>query len=250
MDDLQDKRALVTGASRNIGRAIALRLARSGCNLMVAAGSDGAGIEETRATAAGHGVEAHAMCADLSSTAGCESLAGAALEALGRIDVLVHTVAVRPHEPFDELDLGAWDTVRSLVLDSAVRLTRLTLPSMLEHGYGRIVLFTGVGSYLGKPERAHVSAAKLGLVGLARGLASEFAGRNIRVNVVSPGKIDAARANPQWYAKSPIDAGGIPMGRLGTVEEIADATHFLVSDASGFVTGQTLHVNGGEAYFG
>ena len=250
MNDLEGKTALVTGASRNIGRAIAVRLARSGCALMVAANSDAAGLEETRAQAAAHGVEAHALCADVATTQGCEALVDGAMAALSRIDLLVHTVAVRPHGPFDQLDLGEWETVRTVVLDSAVRLTRLVIPTMAANRMGRIVLFTGVGSYLGNPERAHVSAAKFGLVGLARGLASEFAPHGVRINVLSPGKIDTARANPEWYANAPITPAKTPMGRLGTVEEIADATHFLVSDASGFVTGQTLHVNGGEGYFG
>src|SRR5437899_177242 len=114
---------------------------------------------------------------------------------------------------------------------------------------GKITLATGEGAFVGGSGRAHVSAAKMGLVGLARGLASEFASHNIRVNVVSPGSIDTARANPEWYQGRPPSATGIPLGRQGTVDEIAATCLFLVSDDAGFVTGQTIHVNGGIAYY-
>jgi 3-oxoacyl-[acyl-carrier protein] reductase len=119
---------------------------------------------------------------------------------------------------------------------------------MVEQQYGRIVFFTGEGAFAGGAKRAHVSAAKMGLVGLARSLASEFAAHNIRVNVVSPGSIDTSRANPEWYQGRPPSATGIPLGRQGTVEEIAATCVFLVSDDGGFITGQTIHVNGGVAY--
>jgi 3-oxoacyl-[acyl-carrier protein] reductase len=120
---------------------------------------------------------------------------------------------------------------------------------MVANKYGRIVLFTGEGAFVGGNGRAHVSAAKMGLVGLARGLASEFASHNIRVNVISPGSIDTSRANPEWYQGRPPSSTGIPLGRQGTVDEIAATCLFLVSDDGGFVTGQTIHVNGGVAYY-
>jgi 3-oxoacyl-[acyl-carrier protein] reductase len=119
---------------------------------------------------------------------------------------------------------------------------------MVDNHYGRIIFFTGEGAFAGGAKRAHVSAAKMGLVGLARSLASEFAAHNIRVNVVSPGSINTSRANPEWYQGRVPDAAGIPLGRQGTVDEIAATCLFLVSDESGFITGQTLHVNGGVAY--
>ena len=111
------------------------------------------------------------------------------------------------------------------------------------------IFFTGEGAFRGSATRAHVSAAKMGLVGLARGLASEFAGNNIRVNVVSPGSIDTSRANPEWYANSPPSASGVPMGRQGHPDEIAATCLFLVSDDGGYITGQTIHVNGGDGYY-
>jgi 3-oxoacyl-[acyl-carrier protein] reductase len=120
---------------------------------------------------------------------------------------------------------------------------------MVKNQYGRILFVTGEGAFVGGAGRSHVSAAKMGLVGLARGLASEFATQNIRVNVISPGSIDTARANPEWYQGRVPSAAGIPLGRQGTVDEIAATCLFLVSDDGGFITGQTIHVNGGVAYY-
>jgi 3-oxoacyl-[acyl-carrier protein] reductase len=126
--------------------------------------------------------------------------------------------------------------------------TRAVIDSMVKNHYGRILFFTGEGAFGGGSGRAHVSAAKMGLVGLARGLASEFAGQNIQVNVVSPGSIDTRRANPEWYQGHVPSAAGIPLGRQGRVDEIAATCLFLVSDDGGFITGQTIHVNGGTAF--
>jgi NAD(P)-dependent dehydrogenase (short-subunit alcohol dehydrogenase family) len=120
---------------------------------------------------------------------------------------------------------------------------------MVANNYGRILFFTGEGAFTGGANRGHVSAAKMGLVGLARSLAVEFAPQNIRVNVVSPGSIDTSRANPEWYQGRTPNAAGIPLGRQGSVEEIAATCLFLVSDDAGFITGQTIHVNGGVGFY-
>ena len=250
MSELQGKKALVTGASRNIGKAIALRLAAAGCDLTIGAHANAAGLTQTAEDIRALGSTAHTVLSDIGTAAGCRALLDSANEQMGQIDILIHTVAVRPHQPFAELSFEQWENVRSLILDSAMHLCLGTIPDMAERGFGRVVLFTGVGSYKGNPKRAHISAAKMGLVGLSRGLAKEFAPNNVRVNIVSPGTIDTERANPQWYGNSPPSADGIPLGRAGQVKEVADASHFLVCDASGFITGQTLHVNGGEAFFG
>ena len=120
---------------------------------------------------------------------------------------------------------------------------------MQANGFGRIVFLTGDGAWNGSAERSHVSAAKMGVVGLARGLASEFAPSNIRVNVVSPGRIDTSR-DLAWYpGQNMADTSEIPLGRLGHVDDIAAAVAFLATDDCGFITGQTIHVNGGTAYF-
>jgi 3-oxoacyl-[acyl-carrier protein] reductase len=250
MSELSGKKALITGASRNIGQAIALKLAAAGCDLTLSAQANADGLAETASAAREQGASVATILSDLGTADGCAAVLDCALEAMGHIDLLIHTVAIRPHKAFAELSFDEWVKVRSLVLDSAMHLALGAVPAMAQKKFGRVVLFTGVGSYKGSAKRAHISAAKMGLVGLARGLAKEYAPDNVRVNIVSPGTIDTARANPEWYGNSPPSADGIPMGRRGHVQEVADATFFLLSDASGFVTGQTLHVNGGEAFFG
>src|SRR5204863_1277264 len=130
-----------------------------------------------------------------------------------RIDILVNNAAIRPHKPFAELTVKDWEEVRGVVLDGAFYCTRAVIESMVANRYGRILFFTGEGAFMGGAKRAHVSAAKMGLVGLARSLAFEFAKDNIRVNVVSPGSIDTSRANPEWYHGRPPSASGIPPGR-------------------------------------
>jgi 3-oxoacyl-[acyl-carrier protein] reductase len=136
-----------------------------------------------------------------------------------------------------------------VVLDGALYCTLAVIPSMVENRYGRILFFTGEGAFTGGSGRAHVSAAKMGLVGMARALASEFAPHNIRVNVVSPGSINTRRDHPEWYRGHVPSASGIPLGRQGEVDEIAATCLFLVSDDGGFITGQTIHVNGGTTYY-
>jgi NAD(P)-dependent dehydrogenase (short-subunit alcohol dehydrogenase family) len=173
----------------------------------------------------------------------------AAIERFGKVDVLVSNAAIRPHKPFTELALEDYERVRGVVLDGAFYCARAAIPSMLGNGSGRIVFLTGDGAWNGSAQRSHVSAAKMGVVGLARGLASEFAPQNIRVNVVSPGRIDTSR-DLSWYPQQNMaDTSEIPLGRLGATDDIAAACVFLVTDDCGFITGQTIHVNGGTAYF-
>src|SRR5271168_2676871 len=149
-----------------------------------------------------------------------------------------------------ELTDEDWEHVRNVVLDGALYLTRALIGPMVENKYGNILFFVGDGACSGRGSgRAHLSAAKMALVGLARGLASEFAPHNIRVNVVSPGSIDTRRDNPEWYGNRPPNADGIPLGRQGKIDEIAATCLFLVSDGGGFITGQTIHVNGGAGYY-
>src|SRR5207245_3917367 len=132
----------------------------------------------------------------------------------------INNAAIRPHKPFTELTTADWEAVRGVVLDGALYLTRAVIEPMVKNKYGRILFFTGEGAFIGGMGRAHVSAAKMGLVGFARGLASEFAAQNIRVNVVSPGSIDTSRSNPEWYQGRPPSAAGIPLGRGGAVNGI------------------------------
>jgi 3-oxoacyl-[acyl-carrier protein] reductase len=249
MGRLAGKVALVTGSGRNIGRATVLKLADEGAHVVVNARSNQAEAEAVVREAQARGVKAISVIADMARKDQVEAMAARALSEFGRVDILINNAAIRPHKPFTEVTDADWEMVRGVVLDGALYLTRAVIGTMVTHNYGRILFFTGDGAFTGGSGRAHVSAAKMGLVGFARALASEFAPHNIRVNVVSPGIIDTQRANPEWYRGRVPNAQGIPLGRQGKVEEIAATCLFLVSDEGGFITGQTIHVNGGSAYY-
>ncbi|HVB17138.1 MAG TPA: SDR family oxidoreductase [Stellaceae bacterium] len=250
MAKLAGKVALITGSGRNIGRATALQLAGEGAHIVVNArsneGEANAVVREVQAL----GVKAIAVIADVGKKDEVEALAAKALAAFGCVDILINNAAIRPHKPFTEWTQADWERVRGVVLDGPLYLTRALIEPMVENKYGRILFFCGDGSISARGTgRAHLSAAKMALIGLARGLATEFAPHNIRVNVVSPGSIDTRRDNPEWYGNRPPNAEGIPLGRQGHVDEIAATCLFLVGDEGGFITGQTIHVNGGASYY-
>jgi NAD(P)-dependent dehydrogenase (short-subunit alcohol dehydrogenase family) len=240
--------ALVTGSGRNVGRATVLRLADEGANVIVNARANQAEAEAVAAEARTRGVKALAALADVSKKDQVDAMVDQALSEFGQIDILVNNAAIRPHKPFRDLTWEDWETVRGVVLDGAMYLTKAVIDGMVERNYGRILFFMGEGAFAGGAGRAHISAAKYGLVGLARSLAAEFAPHNIRVNIISPGSIDTRRDNPEWYGGHAPNATGIPMGRQGKPDEIASTCLFLVSDEGGFITGQTVHVNGGAAF--
>ena len=250
MGKLDGKVALVTGSGRNIGRATILKMAAEGANVVINARSNQAEADAVAEEARAMGVKAMAILADVSNKEQVDSMVSMAMAEFGKIDILVNNAAIRPHKPFLEVTLEDWEYVRGVVLDGAFYTTSAIMPSMVKNEYGRIIFFTGDGAFQGPPERAHVSAAKMGLVGMCRSLASEFAPKNIRVNVVSPGSIDTSREHPEWYPNArPPDASHIPMQRQGKVDEIASTVMFLISDEGGFITGQSIHANGGTAFF-
>jgi 3-oxoacyl-[acyl-carrier protein] reductase len=249
MGKLDGKVALITGSGRNIGRATALKLAAEGAQIVVNARSNQAEADAVAREVRDLGVNSIAVLADIAKKDQVEALAARALSEFGRVDILINNAAIRPHKPFIEVTMHDWEHVRGVVLDGAFYLTQAVIPSMVKNQYGRILFFTGDGAFTGGSGRAHVSAAKMGLVGMARALASEFAPHNIRANVVSPGSIDTRRDNPEWYQGRVPGASGIPLGRQGHVDEIAATCVFLVSDDGGFITGQTIHVNGGAHYY-
>jgi NAD(P)-dependent dehydrogenase (short-subunit alcohol dehydrogenase family) len=241
--------ALVTGSGRNIGRATVLKLAAEGANVVVNARANREEVDSVAEEARALGVEALAILADVADRDQVNGMVASAVERFGKIDILINNAAIRPHKPFTDLTQEDWERVRGVVLDGAFYCTRAVISSMVANRFGSILFFTGEGAFVGAPQRAHVSAAKMGLIGLARGLASEFAPHNIRVNVVCPGRIDTSR-DLSWYPQGGMaDPSGIPLGRLGTVDDLAAACVFLVTDDCGFITGQTLHVNGGAGFF-
>jgi 3-oxoacyl-[acyl-carrier protein] reductase len=249
MGKLDGKVALITGSGRNIGRATALKFAGEGAHIIVNARSNEAEAEAVAREVREKGVKALAIITDVAKRDQVEAMVARAFAEFGRVDILVNNAAIRPHKPFTELTIEDWERVRGVVLDGAIYCTRAVIEGMVKNRYGRILFFTGDGAFTGGSGRAHVSAAKMGLVGLARSLASEFAPHNIRANVVSPGSIDTRRDNPEWYQGRVPGTAGIPLGRQGHVDEIAATCLFLVSEDGGFITGQTIHVNGGAAFY-
>jgi len=242
------KVAFVTGSGRNIGRSTILAFASQGANVIVNAKTNRMEMESVKKEAEALGVEALVSLGDVSSKSQVDAMFHQALDAFGRVDILVNNAAIRPQKAFTELSVDEWRQTIGVVLDGAFYCTQAALPSMIENGYGRVIYITGDGAYTGVKKRAHVSAAKMGLTGLARGLASEYAERNITFNVISPGRIDTKR-NLSFYAdpSSMQRTDDIPMKRLGAPDEIANACLFLCSND--YITGQTLHVNGGRGYY-
>src|SRR6202048_3073562 len=200
MGKLEGKVALVTGSGRNIGRATVLKLAGEGAHVVVNARSNQQEAESVVREARDLGVRAVSVLADVGKKAEVEALADKALSEVGRVDILINNAAIRPHKPFTETSDADWELIRSVVLDGPLYLTRALIELMVRDRYGRILFFVGDGSISARGSgRTHLSAAKMGLIGMARGLASEFAPLNIRVNVVSPGSIDTRPDNPEWY---------------------------------------------------
>jgi len=245
---LQGRVALVTGSGRNIGRATVLALASEGANVVVNAKANREEAESVKRETEALGVKAIAALADVSDKEQVDAMVHQALDAFGRVDILINNAAIRPQKAFTEITVDEWRQAIGVVLDGAFYCTQAVLPSMIQHGFGRVIFLTGDGAYTGAAKRAHVSAAKWGLTGLARGLASEFAEHNITFNIISPGRIDTKR-NVSFYAdpSSMQKTDDIPMKRLGTSEEIASTCLFLCTND--YITGQTLHVNGGRGYY-
>jgi len=237
--------ALVTGAGRNIGRAIALALAGQGCRLVVNARAERARCEAVAAEARALGVEAIAVLADVGRAEEVARLAETALEAFGVVDVLVNNAAIRPATPFLETDPATWQRVLDVDLSAAFHTARAFLPGMVERGWGRIINLTGMNAIHGYAGRAPVSAAKHGLWGLTKSLAKEFGPFGVTVNAVSPGPIDTEHGDdPEMARHIAAQVGRVPLGRLGRPEEVAALCAFLASEAGGFVSGQMIACNG------
>jgi len=250
MMKFQGKVAVITGSGRNIGRSIALEFAREGATVVVNAKSNLQEAESVVAEVQALGGKAIATLADVSDKAYVDAMFKQTLEAFGRVDILVSNAAIRPQKPFVDLSVEQWRATLGVILDGAFFCTQAALPSMLKNGFGRVIYITGDGAYAGVEKRAHVSAAKMGLTGLARGLATEFAEQNITFNILSPGRIDTTR-NVSFYAApaSMQKVDDIPLKRLGKPDDIAKACVFLCSEDGAYITGQTLHVNGGRGYY-
>src|SRR5665213_1861690 len=248
-NDLSGRVAIVTGAARNIGRAIAVELGSQCANVVVNAKSSAAEAAETAALVVQAGGRALVHLADVSTPDGAHSLAGAAVAHFGGIDILVNNAAIRRESPFDELDWQQWRAVLSVILDGAYLCTHAATPWLRKSPAGAIVNIGGMSAHSGSAGRAHVMAAKMGLVGLTRALAHDLSDSNITVNCVVPGLIDTVRGSSAQGTPAHHAQRSTLLGRRGTPQEVADLVAFLCGPKSRFLTGQTMHANGG-AYLG
>ena len=240
--DLRGRVAIVTGSARNIGRAIARSLAESGAAVVVNAKSSAAEADAVAREIRDAGGKATAKIADIGKPEGAAALVSAAVDSFGRLDIVVNNAAVRREIDFEQLDYQEWRDITATILDGAYLCSRAALPHLIAAGGGSIVNIGGLSSYTGAARRAHVIAAKAGLVGLTRALAHDLAPHGITVNCVAPGLIDTTRRGPEpsHHAKHET-----LLGRRGTPEEIAAVVRFLCGPDARYITGQTLHANGG-----
>jgi 3-oxoacyl-[acyl-carrier protein] reductase len=244
---LHGKVALVTGAGKNIGRAIALVLARDGATIMVNGRADKAAVDGVVGEIKAAGGNAVAAMGDVSDPAVAPRLAAEAEKQLGGVDILVSNAGLRRQTSFLDMSFEEWREILSVALDGAFLLGKAFVPQMVAKGQGgAFVAMSGISTHVGTPNRCHVSASKSGLEGLMRALAVELAPHRITCNALSPGAIDTSRA----ASAGPMPANRvnrpIPLKRFGTVDEIAAMVRLLVGPEGTFITGQTIHVNGGE----
>ena len=245
---LDGKVALVTGSGRNIGRSIALALAKEGADVVVNARSNRKEVESVAEEVRALGAKAIPLLADVGNREQLEAMLDQALAEFGHIDIVVNNAATRPHKPFADMSYEDWRSVLATDLDSAFLSAKAALPGMLERQWGRVINLSGLQAFQGRHGGAHISAAKVGLIGFTRALATELAPDGILVNCIVPGLIDTIR-NGEPRTRPPSRLSEIPVGRMGEPQDIASLCSFLCSDAAGFITGQTIHVNGGERDF-
>ena len=243
MFDLSGMTALVTGASGGIGSAIARALAERGARLAVS-GSNTDKLEGFRASLGGAHV---ALPCDLSDGAAVDALVPGAVAALGKLDILVNNAGVTRDNLAMRMKDDEWDQVIRVNLEAAFRLVRAAAKPMMKARFGRVISITSVVGQTGNPGQANYAASKAGLVGMSKALAQELASRNITVNCVAPGFIRSAMTDALPEAQKAALTARIPAGDLGSGEDVAAAVVYLASREAGYVTGQTLHVNGGMA---
>lgn len=248
---LSGKTAVVTGSGQNIGRAIALRLAGEGANLVVNGLRDRAKVDAVVMEIHESGGSAIGVMADVSKPPEVERLVESALDAFGNVDVAVSNVAQRRKQPFEEITIEDWHSTLATNLHAAFYLAHFVLPRMRERRYGRLIHISGYDGFTGHlPQRAHNVTAKAGLHGLAKAIAREYGRYGITCNTVVPGAIATTRDWSQYaHVKVRDIFKRLALRRPGTPEDIAEACLFLAANSGKYVTGQAVHVNGGEFMF-
>jgi 3-oxoacyl-[acyl-carrier protein] reductase len=243
MFELTGKVALVTGASRGIGRAIAAHLARQGAIVVAAARGDNAQETATAITEAGG--RAEAVGVDVTDASALEKLPGDVVAKHGRLDIVVSNAGITRDQLLMRMKRDDWDAVIATNLTACFTLAQAAMRPMLKQRGGRIIAVSSVVGQMGNAGQTNYAASKAGLIGFAKALAREVASRGITVNVIAPGMIDTEMTRA-ISEKAHVDwAGQIPLGRLGTVDEIAAAACYLASDEAAYITGHVLAVNGG-----
>lgn len=245
--ELEGRVALVTGASRNIGRAIALALADAGAAVVVNARTAAQAAQAVAKEIESRGGKAMVSLADVTDEKAVSAMVASALGTFGRLDILVNNAAVRDVTPIDAIDFATWKRITGIILDGAFLTTKASLTALRQSGAGAIVNIGGMSGHTGAAGRPHVVAAKMGLVGLTRALAHDLARDGITVNCVVPGLIDTQRGESSGTKTAHLREA--MLGRRGTPEEVAAAVRFLAGPNARYVTGQDWHVNGG-AYLG
>jgi 3-oxoacyl-[acyl-carrier protein] reductase len=243
---LAGQTAVITGAGKNIGQRIAEHLAAVGANIVVNGRFDQAAVDETAAMLEQtYGIQALPFLADVTDRAAVDAMVEATMEKFGRIDIAVSNAAHRKQTPFLDMPFDEWKGVISVALDGAFNVCQSCAKHMVANGEGgAIVTLSGISNRVGTLNRIHVNAAKAGLEGFTRGLAREMAPHGINVNAVAPGMIDTTRGASAG-ARPGMNDRGIPLNRMGTVDEIAGMVRLLCTPEGAYTTGQTIHINGG-----
>ncbi len=240
---LDGKVAIVTGSARNIGRATALALAADGASIVVNAVHDQDAADKVVGEITDAGGKAISHLCDVTDRKAVKKMDIAAIEAFGSVDILVCNASSRGQKAFTEMNYEEWRRVIDISLDGSFFLAQSAVLHMIEKSWGRIVTLGGISWHIGTPGRVHNLVAKSGLVGFTRGLAVELAEHNITVNCVSPGFIDTER--PASAGKRPPMKVQSPVARMGETGEVASMVRYLCQPEAAYITGQTLHVNGG-----
>ncbi len=243
MPDLTGRVAVVTGASRGIGRAVARELATTGARVLAGARDQHADAVAAEITAGGG--TAHAVSVDVMDSESVRRMIGTALDRFGRVDILVNNAGIARDQLLVRMKRDEWDAVLATNLTAAFTCAQAALRPMLKQRFGRIISISSVVGQMGNAGQANYAASKAGVIGMTKSLAREVASRGITVNVVAPGMIDTEMTRAVMQASREAWASEIPLGRLGTPEEVAAAVGFLASDKAAYITGQVVGVNGG-----
>jgi 3-oxoacyl-[acyl-carrier protein] reductase len=246
---LAGRTAIVTGSGQNIGRGVALALARAGANVVLNGHRNVDALEAVAAEVRALGATPLVAVADVGDPDAVAHMVKRAQDTFGSVDIAVSNVGVRHHQPFLDIGIEEWRSVLNTNLNAAFYLARAVLPGMVKRHWGRIIHMSGRDGFFPKANRAHNVTCKAGVFALAKALAIEFGPSGITANTIAPGIIETTRDPahyPDFEREYEARRQAMPVRRLGRVEDIGEACVYLCSEAGGFVTGQVLHVNGGE----